>query len=329
MKVQRYDTIEILDEQGLQCLNELRAYQGFNAKDWIQYKIERLKDFFISSHRDSVILGISGGIDSAVTLLLFTELSKIIDLKIHPVCIPMGEGVTNQDKVIEKSQRLCSQADLELIVIPFSSFQKDMTMSISKIVDASQTIWSSGQFASCLRSPVYYYLAALFTDQGEKPVVCGTINRSEGCYLGYWGKTSDASVDIQVIADLLKSEVYEVAKFLGVPEEIINATPQGDVYDGSTDEQLFGVSYDALELFILNKCWPHVLKAHQYSLPHNFNGISKRIEAMHQYNAHKYIGPAFGVWGNHLNVMDAGCPGGWPTQHVKDTYPTMIHGEFQ
>jgi len=329
MKVQRYEDIEFLDGQGLQCLKELRAYQGFNAEEWIQHKINRLKDFFISSKRDSVILGISGGIDSAVTLLLFTELSKIMDLKIHPVCIPMGEGVTNQNEVIEKAQLLCSQVNLELILIPFSSFQKDMTNSISSIVGASNTVWSSGQFASCLRSPVYYYLSALFTDQGERPVVSGTINRSEGSYLGYWGKTSDASVDIQVIADLLKSEIYEVAKLLGVPEEIMKATPQGDVYDGSSDEQLFGVSYDALELFILNKCWPHVLKAHQYALPDNFDEISKRIEAMHQYNAHKYIGPAFGVWGNHLNIMDAGCPGGWPTQHVKDTYPTMIHGEFQ
>ena len=60
-------------------------------------------------------------------------------------------------------------------------------------------------------------------------------------------------VDLQSIGDFHKSEVYAIAKYLSLPEEIINEPPKGDVWDGRTDEQMIGATYDQIELFTLLK----------------------------------------------------------------------------
>jgi NAD+ synthase (glutamine-hydrolysing) len=85
--------------------------------------------------------------------------------------------------------------------------------------------WAAGQLAPYLRTPTLYYLTSLLTQEGMKAVVCGTTNRDEGAYLGFFGKASDGMVDLQLIADLHKSEVYALGKLLAVPEKILTRTP--------------------------------------------------------------------------------------------------------
>src|SRR5690606_27646773 len=116
-----------------------------------------------------------------------------------------------------------------------------------------QNNWDEGQLASIVRTPCLYYNAAILQSQGFKSIVVGTTNRDEGSYIGFFGKASDAMVDLQPIADIHKSEVYEVAKLLNIPQEIIDAKPRGDVYDGRCDEEMIGAPYWFLEMYLLMK----------------------------------------------------------------------------
>lgn len=329
MKVNRYEDVITLEENGTQFLEACREFRGFDAEKWVYAKRSLIQDFMKKNGRDTVILGISGGIDSAVA---YKILKGIPSITVFPVNIQIRPGTTDQDE--GKALSLLLGDDIKSFDI--STPMKEMAEIIFDATkednaNVSASIWAQGQFASCLRSPAYYFIASLLSDQGLRPVVCGTINRSEGAYLGYWGKTSDAAVDIQILSDLFKSEVISVARYLGVPEEIVNATPKGDVYDGSSDESLFGVSYDCVELFISMKDNDGLRKMTNFDCdaPAYWADVVKRIDMMHSYNAHKYTAPAFGVWGNHLNVIEAGCPGGWPTKKVVDNYPTLMHGEFK
>jgi hypothetical protein len=127
-------------------------------------------------------------------------------------------------------------------------------------------------------------------------VVVGTTNRDEGAYLGFFGKASDAMVDLQPISDLHKSEVRALARHLGVPDDLVDAVPSGDVHDGRVDEEMIGATYDDVEL---------ALRMRELELPARGPAA---IERKHVENAHKYrVGdPAV-----HLDVMPRGVPGGW------------------
>jgi len=88
------------------------------------------------------------------------------------------------------------------------------------------------------------------SQSGYPCVVMGTGNYDEDGYLCYFCKAGDGVVDIQLIADLHKSEVFQVGKYLDVPEEILGAAPSADLWEGQTDEDEMGISYDFIELYI-------------------------------------------------------------------------------
>jgi NAD+ synthase (glutamine-hydrolysing) len=77
----------------------------------------------------------------------------------------------------------------------------------------------------------------------------GTGNRDEDGYLLYYCKAGDGVVDVQLIADLHKSEVFAVGRHLGVPASILEAPPSADLWDGQTDEDELGFTYDFIELY--------------------------------------------------------------------------------
>ena len=100
-----------------------------------------------------------------------------------------------------------------------------------------------------MRTPCAYYVAQLLTTQGYPTIVMGTGNKDEDGYLAYFCKAGDGVVDVQLIADLHKSEVFRVGEELGVPESILSAAPSADLWDDQTDEDELGFSYDFIELW--------------------------------------------------------------------------------
>ena len=113
----------------------------------------------------------------------------------------------------------------------------------------------------------------------------GTGNRDEDGYLGYFCKAGDGVVDVQLIADLHKSEVFKVGAVLGVPESILNSPPSADLWEGQTDENELGVTYDFVELYT------------GWYLPLPDAKKKEFCETVHRRNAHKLNGP------KNLNVL--------------------------
>lgn len=93
-----------------------------------------------------------------------------------------------------------------------------------------------------------YYTAQLLSTNGFPCIVLGTGNYDEDGYLRYFCKAGDGTVDVQLIADLHKSEVFSVARELGVAKSIQVAPPTADLWEGQTDEDEMGFSYDFVEV---------------------------------------------------------------------------------
>ncbi len=118
-----------------------------------------------------------------------------------------------------------------------------------------------------LRMLTLYYFANRL-----KYMVAGSGNRDE-LSVGYFTKYGDGGVDIQPLGNLLKGQLRELAKFLGIPEPIINKPPSAGLWEGQTDEEELGLSYDELDLYLASGEVSVVLK--------------KRIEAMIAASEHK------------------------------------------
>lgn len=293
-------------------LATLRHQRGFNAAHALQAKAERINTYFRRCQLDAAVVGISGGIDSAVSLGLLTHaraqpgspLRRIVGLllPIH------SRGATNQDRALRRGQLAIDAVGAEAWTSDLSAAQQAYVDALP--ADVPGDAWAEGQLLSVVRTPALYYAAALLQAHGHRSLVVGTTNRDEGAYLGFFGKASDGMVDVQPISDLHKSEVCALARALGVPDEIVSATPAGDVHDGRTDEEMIGAPYWAVELHALLRCDGRSLDVAGLSAEESalWRRHVAAIEAHHAHNAHKY---RVGSPAVHLDVYDRGVPGGW------------------
>ena len=146
-------------------------------------------------------------------------------------------------------------------------------------------------------------MAQLLGQAGTPCIVMGTGNRDEDGYLGYFCKAGDGVVDVQLIADLHKSEVFKVGAALGVPASILNSPPSADLWEGQTDENELGVSYDFVELYTgwylpLDEVERQAFLAglDKESLD-EWEQLSGICESVHARNEHKLNGP------KNLNIL--------------------------
>ncbi len=320
-------------------LNILRQRRNFNVDNYIEAKTEAINNFFKRNNLDSCVVGISGGVDSAVVYSLLYHASKKEGSpikKILGLIMPIsGKGTTNQISAMNKARRFCAQISESN---DFSEVTESKICDLTKAYEAylqnsayAEKPWSAGQLASIVRTPCLYFHTALLQENGYKSIVVGTTNRDEGSYIGFFGKASDGMVDLQIIADLHKSEVYQVAEKLGVTKEIISAAPAGDVHDGKTDEEMIGAPYWFLEMYLLLKTYYTNKEIISFSVSNKFlckNGYTnkelqtpeffspvslkrdekvsffnwmKSIEELNMKNSHKY---KVGSPSHFIDVMD-------------------------
>ena len=106
-------------------------------------------------------------------------------------------------------------------------------------------------YAPIARNAIFYGVAASERANGRSPVVVGTANFSEAAFLGFWGKASDGAQDFYPISHLDKMEVYELARLLNAPPEVINAIPSGDLlFTKTNDLEMIGATYEQIEAII-------------------------------------------------------------------------------
>jgi NAD+ synthase (glutamine-hydrolysing) len=320
MKVYNPNFSEGLEPDLMQCLRRLQNKRGFDVDKYVQKKTYILNEYMRRCKLSACVVAVSGGIDSAVTLGLVCRAAKLQDSpikKIIAVSLPIfnAEAATNQKEALEKSKELAKTYGIDPVAIDLT----EVFMLMKNKVDLSSKMkgspWASGQLVAYIRTPALYYLTSLLTQEGYSAVLCGTTNRDEGAYLGYVGKASDGMVDLQLISDLHKSEVYKLAEFLKIPENIKKAVPTGDMYDGRADEEVFGAPYDFVELYLLYKSIKDekdrlkLRKNWSKKAADQFEQLAGNLEKLHNYNAHKYFVGSPAV---HLDIYESGVPGGWP-----------------
>lgn len=295
-------------------LARVRAARGFDAQTYIDAKVSKVADYLRGHGLKAAVLGLSGGIDSAVVLGLLLEVKRQFPnvlVQVVPVAMPVHvTAATGQAHAEFRAGQLCAKWDVPLHVYDLVKVHAAYREQIDRYA-TKPTNWAAGQLVSTIRTPALYYTTSLLTAAGKPAVVVGTTNRDEGAYLGYVGKASDGMVDLQVIADLHKSEVRAVAKVLGVTQEIMDVTPTGDMYDGRVDEEVFGAPYDFVELYLSHLCQQmseDLMVSWRMESHRQYERYAEAVEALHRYNAHKYLVGSPAV---HLNVLESAVPGGW------------------
>lgn len=286
-------------------LSSYRNERCFNARNYIIDKAEILNKYMKYSGLSSCVVAVSGGIDSAITL----GISKIAMnaknspiKKIIPVTLPCHDrGATNQSESIQKANELCKHLDLKLIEIDITPALDVNSSIVESGLKQKGDNWARGQLVAYSRTPILYYITSLLSEEGNPAVILGTNNKDEGAYLGYFGKTSDGMVDIQLISDIHKSEVYAVAEEMKLPSSIVEAIPAGDMYDGRDDSDVFGAPYDFVELYLAYLEGKVEIESLSKDGCENFNELSSNLEALHSYNAHKYIACSPSV---HLDLIE-------------------------
>lgn len=298
-------------------LLKIRFKRGFKPNKYIKEKAELLNKYMTESNLKSCVVAVSGGIDSAIVLGIVKEAQKQQDSPIKKVVallMPVfNSGATNQDQATSRGEEVCKVFNVKPSIIDLTEHQNLIRQHIDKEVGIKGEDWASGQLVAYLRTPTIYYTTSLLSQEGFSPIFCGTTNRDEGAYLGYFGKASDGMVDVQVVSDLHKNEVFAVAKALNVPDSIINTIPAGDMYDGRKDEEVFGAPYDFVELYLNFKNFTQKEKDLFFGSLSNealsqFHLFQDNLENLHNYNKHKYLGCSPAV---HLDILESKVEGGW------------------
>ncbi len=198
---------------------------------------EWIKNHMASTGAKGAVLGISGGIDSAVlTGLLCRSIGKD---NVMGVIMPCHSQSTDEEYAL----KLASAFGIKTYKVDLTETYDIMVSSINKNGLALDTL-PSANIKPRLRMTTLYAIA-----QQHGYLVCGGGNKDEIMY-GYFTKYGDSGVDLLPMSDLLKGEVRALALHLGVPPDIIKRPPTAGLWEGQTDEAEMGLTYDDLDNYL-------------------------------------------------------------------------------
>jgi NAD+ synthase len=203
----------------------------------IDHIVEWLKDYSVKSQTKGFVVGISGGIDSALT----STLCGLTDLPTLVISLPLRQHKPERDRAVEHLNWLRKKFS------NVSSEEVDLTSPF----EALETVFPENiqDWLTMANSRSRLRMITLYAFAGHhKMLVTGTGNKVEDFGVGFFTKYGDGGVDISPIADLMKSDVYALASHLGIVNSILAAEPTDGLWaDGRTDEDQIGAKYDELE----------------------------------------------------------------------------------
>ncbi|MDR0545876.1 MAG: NAD(+) synthase [Mycoplasmataceae bacterium] len=224
-----------------------------NLKQYISYLQKWSKQIINGAHCSGVVVGLSGGVDSAVVANLLCDTTKVYGVWIN---------IDSAKEDYECVQLLKKQKKFVVVDLDLTTTYKALVKTL-KITNKLGLI----NLKVRMRMLSLYALA-----QEKKCLVAGTSNLDE-LYLGYFTKYGDGASDFAPLAKLNKNEVWELAKLLNVPQQIITRAPSAGLYAGQSDEKDMGVTYKEIDAYLSNK--PINPKA------------KKIIDKLHKMNLHK------------------------------------------
>ena len=192
-----------------------------------------MSDQVEAADTDGVVLGLSGGIDSSLTAVLAVEAlgaESVFGLSL-PAAVSAEQHQSDADRLAEQLGIHYDVIDIEPIVHTIDE----------AFPDGSMGTFARGNARARVRAVLNYALA-----NDENRLVIGTGNRTEAL-VGYFTKFGDGAVDCHPIGNLYKCQVRQLARAVGVPDDIIEKSPTAELWEDQTDEEELGIAYDTLD----------------------------------------------------------------------------------
>ena len=240
----------------------------------IQFIVDWIINYKKTNNINGLVVGVSGGIDSALT----STLCGLTGIKTLCLNMPIKQN---------KNQYLRAQGHIKWLKNKFNNIDSidiDLTKVFNQFKLTVENSSSKNELAlansrSRIRMMTLYYYASI-----DNSIVVGTGNKVEDFGIGFYTKYGDGGVDISPIADLLKSDVYNLAKFYNINDEIIKAEPTDGLWnDNRNDEDQIGASYKELErsMEIANKT--------DQNLSDREKDVLKIYKSLNSSNRHKML----------------------------------------
>jgi NAD+ synthase len=206
----------------------------------INHIVNWLKDYAGQSKQKGFVVGVSGGIDSALTSTLCAETG----LDVLCLEMPIHQSESQVSRALDHIKWLQNKyPNVRMTQVNLTPVFDSLLEALPKVDNEEERLMSLANTRARLRMTTLYYFAAL---QGY--LVAGTGNKVEDFGVGFYTKYGDGGVDLSPIADLMKTEVYQLASYLGINDDILEAPPTDGLWgDGRTDEDQIGASYPELE----------------------------------------------------------------------------------
>jgi len=251
--------------------------------------VKWMRDYIEAAKLDCWVLGVSGGVDSSAIERLCEATGK------RTICVAMplyvhGDSASNS---LRQAMELCvGRKNVEFHVReigPILDIYQScgVAMPASALTDADlplakQRQLQAGNLRSRIRANILYDFASAY-----RGLVAGTGNRDED-EIGYFTKGGDGLVDICALSQIHKSQVREIARELGVSEEIIGQNPTAGLWDGQTDEGELGMKYSEVEWAIRFDDLPEDEQAAAYTICSGRQAeVLAKVRRMRRVNAHK------------------------------------------
>jgi NAD+ synthase len=214
-----------------------------------QKLVSWIKEKVLAAGCQGVVLGMSGGLDSSVLAVLCHRAFPQNTLGVIMPCHSHQEDKAHAEEVASKFTILTTEVVLD------STFDAMLQALPDYKADPALSQLAQANLKARLRMLTLYYTASQL-----KYMVVGSSNRSE-LTIGYFAKYGDGGVDIMPLGNLVKRQVRELARFLGIPQAIIGKPPSAGLWEGQTDEGEIGFSYEVLDRYLLNGDAPDELRS--------------------------------------------------------------------
>lgn len=210
-------------------MNEIPKLDVKKTKDDI---VEFVQNKVSEANADGLVVGLSGGIDS--TLAAFLACEAVGNENVFGIVMPSTTTPT-EDK-------LHGTAIAQLLGINYKEIAIDSILNeFLSVTQLEEDKLSIGNLKARIRMSIIYFYA-----NSKNYLVSGTGNKSE-ILIGYFTKHGDGACDIEPIGDLYKTDVYQLAKYLEIPQEIIDKPPRAGLWNNQTDEDEIGMTYELLD----------------------------------------------------------------------------------
>jgi NAD+ synthase (glutamine-hydrolysing) len=234
-------------------LDKQRSKIIFNPSKWLDEKVSKIADYYKKHGLKAVVISVSGGVDSAVVSGISAKVRDLVNKDpTHPLneanggkFILIAQPINSTPEIQNRAYEVGKKFNFEVITIDQSENWKNICDQVNINYKSPLSPFAASMLKSYMRTPVAYAFAASL-----RGIVWGTGNFDEDGILRYFCKFGDGAIDLSIIHDLHKSQVFELAKYLGVPNSILIAPPSADLAPGQTDETELGIKYDLVFLIV-------------------------------------------------------------------------------